>query len=61
VAPPPPNLAEVKSWFAEDELKTCPHCGAHAVVQSGAATAVCLGCGDVAGIAGPKASVTDAV
>jgi rRNA maturation protein Nop10 len=53
VAPPPPNLAEVKSWFSDEELQTCPQCGAHAVVPPEATVAVCLACGEVAAVAGP--------
>jgi hypothetical protein len=37
----------LKDWFTEDELLTCPECGARAAVPKGTEFAVCLECGAV--------------
>lgn len=34
----------VLSWFSDDELKLCPHCGERAAVPSEPGPSVCLRC-----------------
>jgi hypothetical protein len=35
---------DVLSWFTEDELKRCPHCGKRSALAAESGPSVCLAC-----------------
>jgi hypothetical protein len=38
------DLASLRSWFDDEELKVCPYCAEKTAVPRGAGPSVCLSC-----------------
>ena len=41
---PGSDLASLRTWFEDGELKNCPYCGEKTAVPNGAGPSVCLSC-----------------